>query len=112
MTSVEPTMRIPAWRSASPKNLKTRSETTRPTTAPANFTMCPNECSHSRGTASHDTRRMLRGATPAAYRGSCGSDPQMSRIGGQPVPKAQRHLELGASRDDRPPDVVLDRAQP
>jgi hypothetical protein len=55
MTSVEERMRIPAWRSASPKNLKTRSVKTCATTLPQNFVISPKVASHSLGTASQPT---------------------------------------------------------
>ncbi len=41
MTSVEPRIRIPAWRSASPKNLNTRSVHTSRTTVPVNRPISP-----------------------------------------------------------------------
>ena len=41
ITSVEPTIRIPAWRSASPKNLNTRSRKISPTTRALNLTISP-----------------------------------------------------------------------
>src|SRR3954466_3538606 len=52
ITTVEPTIRTPAWRSASPKNLKTRRRKISPKTRAKNFVMSPNEVSQSRGTAS------------------------------------------------------------
>ena len=52
MTSVEERIRIPAWRSASPKKRKTRSEKTSPRIRPANFAISPNEPSQSCGTPS------------------------------------------------------------
>src|SRR3954469_108425 len=52
ITTVEPTIRIPAWRSASPKNLKTRPRSTSPKTRAKNLVMSPNEAIQSRGTAS------------------------------------------------------------
>ncbi len=52
MTTVEPRIRIPAWRSASPKNWKTRPVKTRPITRPQNRKISPIEVSQSLGTAS------------------------------------------------------------
>src|SRR3954447_7562045 len=51
ITIVEPTIRTPAWRSVSPKNLKTRPRKISPKTRPKNFVMSPNEASQSLGTA-------------------------------------------------------------
>src|SRR5947209_11696950 len=42
ITSVEPTIRIPAWRSASPKNLNTRSPKISRNTCATNLTISPN----------------------------------------------------------------------
>src|SRR3954453_24104348 len=52
MTIVEPRIRIPAWRSASPKNWSTRPEYTRPMVRPQKRAIAPSEASQSRGTAS------------------------------------------------------------
>src|SRR5215208_7107153 len=41
MTSAEPTIRMPAWRSASPKKRNTRRRNTSPNTCAANFAMSP-----------------------------------------------------------------------
>src|SRR5947209_8163960 len=41
ITSAEPTIRIPAWRSASPKNLNTRRRSTSPITRAQNFAISP-----------------------------------------------------------------------
>src|SRR3954451_19033748 len=51
ITIVEPTIRTPAWRSASPKYLKTRRRKISPNTRPENLTMSPKEATQSRGTA-------------------------------------------------------------
>src|SRR3954447_25577520 len=51
MTIVEPTISTPAWRSASPKNLKTRPRKISPNTRPENLTMSPKEATQSLGTA-------------------------------------------------------------
>src|SRR4051812_29353049 len=51
ITIVDPTIRTPAWRSASPKYRKTRSRKISPKTRPENLTMSPNEATQSRGTA-------------------------------------------------------------
>ena len=42
ITSAEPTIRIPAWRSASPKNLNTRRRNTSPSTCAVNLAISPN----------------------------------------------------------------------
>ena len=55
MTIVEPRIRIPACRSASPKNLNTLPDQTSPTTRAENLAMVPNEAIQSRGTASQLT---------------------------------------------------------
>src|SRR5690349_12976898 len=52
ITIVEPMISTPAWRSASPKNLKTRPRSTSPITRPQNFVMSPNEAIQSFGTVS------------------------------------------------------------
>src|SRR4051794_36430314 len=52
ITIVEPTISTPAWRSASPKYLKTRSRKISPKTRPENLTMSPKEATQSLGTAS------------------------------------------------------------
>src|SRR4051812_2070131 len=51
MTIVEPTIRTPAWRSASPKKRKTRPRKISPKTRAENLTMSPNEATQSLGTA-------------------------------------------------------------
>src|SRR5579859_1751113 len=51
MTSVEPTIRIPAWRRASPKNLKTRSPKISRRTWPMNLTSSPKLSTQPRGAA-------------------------------------------------------------
>ena len=51
MTVVEPMIRIPAWRSDSPKNLNTRRLNTSPTIVPVKRAISPVAASHSRGTA-------------------------------------------------------------
>jgi hypothetical protein len=53
ITTVEPRIRMPAWRSASPKNRITRPEYTIPSTLPEKRAMSPRLESQSRGTASH-----------------------------------------------------------
>src|SRR5580700_11871115 len=52
MISVEETIRIPDWRSASPKKRNTRSPHTSRMTLPVNPAISPVEASHSRGMAS------------------------------------------------------------
>src|SRR4051812_24915938 len=51
ITIVEPTIRTPACRSASPKNFKTRPRSNSPKTRPKNFVMSPKEATQSLGTA-------------------------------------------------------------
>src|SRR5581483_3881462 len=51
MTSVEPSTRIPAWRSVSPKNFNTRRRKTSPTTLALNCTISPNDSIQPRGVA-------------------------------------------------------------
>src|SRR5215210_5909020 len=60
MTIVEPTIRTPAWRSASPKNLRTRPRKTSPKTRAENLTMSPNDAIHSRATAPHSVTALPR----------------------------------------------------
>ena len=52
MTTVEPTIRMPAWRSASPKKRNTRRPHTSRTMLPVNLPISPVVASHSRGIAS------------------------------------------------------------
>jgi len=52
ITTVEPTIRMPDWRSASPKKRKTRSPKTSRTMLPVKRPISPVEESHSRGSAS------------------------------------------------------------
>ena len=52
ITSAEPRIRMPAWRSASPKKWNTRPLKTSPTTRAQNFAMSPNEAIQSFGTLS------------------------------------------------------------
>src|SRR5215212_5413197 len=54
ITSVEERIRIPDWRSASPKKRKTRRPKTWPTTLPQNFAISPKLAIQSRGTASQE----------------------------------------------------------
>src|SRR4051794_36791782 len=65
MTIVEPTISTPAWRSASPKNLKTRPRKISPKTREENLTMSPKEATQSFGTAIQPGIRppLLRPAT-------------------------------------------------
>ena len=56
ITSVEETIRIPAWRSASPKNRNTRSRSTSPTIREVNLTISPNDSIQPRGVASESFR--------------------------------------------------------
>src|SRR3954466_14482970 len=57
MTSVEESTRMPAWRSASPKNRKPRRPKTWPSTRPQNFAISPKLAIQSRGTASQPITR-------------------------------------------------------
>ena len=52
ITSVEETIRIPDWRSASPKNRNTRRRNTSPTIREVNLTISPNDSIQPRGVAS------------------------------------------------------------
>src|SRR3954454_77296 len=52
MTIVEERIRMPAWRSVSPKKRRTRSEKTSATIREQNLTISPNEAIQSLGTAS------------------------------------------------------------
>ncbi len=51
ITTAEPRIKIPAWRSASPKKWSTRPESTSPATRAPNRPMSPRLPSQSRGTA-------------------------------------------------------------
>jgi hypothetical protein len=55
ITSAEPTIRIPAWRSDSPKKRTALPSSTSATTRQQNLTMSPNEANRSRGMASQLT---------------------------------------------------------
>ena len=52
ITSAEPRIRMPAWRSASPKKWKTRPLKTAPTMRAENLAMSPKDAIQSRGTDS------------------------------------------------------------
>src|SRR5215207_6810512 len=52
ITSAEPRIRMPAWRSASPKKCRTRPLNTAPITRAQNFAMSPKDAIQSRGTLS------------------------------------------------------------
>ena len=52
MIVVEPTIRMPDWRSASPKNRNTRRPQTSRTMLPVKLPISPVAASHSRGIAS------------------------------------------------------------
>jgi hypothetical protein len=52
ITIVEPRIRTPAWRSASPKKRKTRRPKTSPKSRAANLAMSPSEAIQSRGVVS------------------------------------------------------------
>ena len=52
ITPVEPTIRMPAWRSDSPKNLNTRRPHTSRSTSPIKPPISPVSASHSRGSVS------------------------------------------------------------
>src|SRR3954469_23037657 len=54
MTSVEERIRMPDWRSASPKKRKTRRPKTWPTTLPQNLAISPKLAIQSRGTPSQE----------------------------------------------------------
>src|SRR3954471_14951913 len=54
ITSAEPRIRIPAWRRASPKKLKTRPLKTSPKASPQKRMMSPSEAIQSRGTPSQE----------------------------------------------------------
>ena len=51
ITSVEETIRIPDWRSASPKNFRTFRRSTSPTIFEVNLTISPNDSIQPRGVA-------------------------------------------------------------
>src|SRR3954449_4494465 len=57
MTIVEPTISTPAWRSDSPKNLKTRPRSSSPRTRAENLTRSPNDDTQSAGSAVTGLRR-------------------------------------------------------
>src|SRR5579884_3321256 len=69
ITSVEETIRIPAWRNASPKNRNTRSRNTSPTIREVNLTISPNDSTHPRGVASAPITRSLHDRRDLRVRG-------------------------------------------
>src|SRR3712207_512620 len=88
MTIVEPTMRTPAWRSASPKNLKTRPRKISPKTRAENLTMSPKLAIQSFGTA---IQPGIRRTPPARCGGSLD------------------HRDLGMGREQRLREHVVER---
>src|SRR4051812_45697848 len=84
ITIVEETIRIPAWRSVSPKKRMTRSEKTSPRIRPANFAISPNEAIQSLGIANQ----------PALF------------IASAPLPN---HVDLGMRRQQRLREDVVER---
>src|ERR687883_1856387 len=54
ITIVEPRIRTPAWRSASPKKRKTLRPKSSPKSRAANFAMSPSDATQSRGAARYD----------------------------------------------------------
>src|ERR1700693_281864 len=60
ITSVEPMIRIPAWRSASPKNLNTRRPKISRKTCAMNLTSSPNVSTQPLGVATSSPMRSLR----------------------------------------------------
>src|SRR3954447_19031864 len=79
MTIVDPRIRIPAWRSASPKNCSTRPEQTSPIVRPQKRAISPGEGSQSLGTASQpgisspQTRRKRTNPSKLGSPLACGS---------------------------------------
>ena len=68
ITSAEPRIRMPAWRSASPKNLKTRPLRMSPKTSPVNAMIDPRLAAQSVGTASQPPAGL--GGVPAERPGA------------------------------------------
>ena len=65
ITSAEPRIRIPAWRSVSPKKWKTRPLKMSPNARPLNLTMSPRLAIQSRGMSSQPPVRSHGGASRA-----------------------------------------------
>src|ERR1700761_3148582 len=105
ITSAEPTIRIPAWRSTSPKNLNTRRRTTSPTTCVVNLAISPKLSIQPFGV----TIRSFIGVRRACLRGRALSrDRRDFRMGGE-----QRLRERVVEREDaeeRDDDGLVDRA--
>src|SRR3954465_11969539 len=91
MTIVEPTISTPAWRSASPKNLKTRPRKISPKTRAENLTMSPNEATQSFGTASQPGIRRFPPRRPPA------------------PPRSLDHRDLGVRGEQRLREHVVER---
>src|SRR4051795_4387997 len=79
ITSVEVRIRIPAWRSASPKKRSTLSENTSPTIFEQNLTISPADVTQSRGTASQpisgSSDGSARARAPVRVRGESSEGP-------------------------------------
>ncbi len=73
ITIVEPRIRIPVWRSASPKNWKTRPVKTRPMTRAQKPKISPIELSQPRGTAVQPAPISLPSSGTTIYLITCSS---------------------------------------
>src|SRR5688572_13328785 len=108
MTIVEPRIRIPAWRSASPKNRKTRPEYTMPITLAEKRAMSPRLPSQSRGTANHpgisNNSRGCSASRPL---------PRGSAVNREGRSKASLdHADLGMGGQQRLGEHVVEREHP
>src|SRR5438270_816548 len=111
ITSVEPRIRIPAWRSASPKNRRTRPPNTSPKSRAANFAISPRLAIQSRGTASQPIigyRRVDGGRRTEDGSGADGLAP--STVHRPPsAPKSLDHADFRVGREQRLREDVVER---
>src|ERR1700694_4820618 len=98
ITSVEPTIKMPAWRSDSPKKRNTRSPHTSPTIRPVKRASSPVFSSHSRGVASRSFT-------------SCPPSPPQRGGGHRPVRASLDHQDLRVGREQRLREDVVERAE-
>src|ERR1700694_18449 len=99
MIVVEPTIRIPDWRSASPKKRNTRRPYTSLTIRPVNLPISPVAASHSRGIASSSP--ISRSPRPSL-------DHQDLRVGGEQG--LREDVVEREDRREREHDRLVDRA--
>src|SRR5215218_6604970 len=140
ITSAEPRIRMPAWRSASPKKCRTLPEKTAPTMRAENLAMSPKDAIQSRGTLSQDwpisspSTRCVRGSLTSFDHRDLGMGGQQRLredvVEGEDAEELDHHalvdrppnafgtsrgrhpLVAGDDRDDRPEERGLHHGSP